>query len=50
MSIEKNGIQAKPGNGTSLLPFIEYANHKKSMERVRNITESGANSPAKQAV
>ena len=50
MSIEsRKGIKAKPGNGTSLLPFIEYANHRRSMEKVRGFTDSGAISPEKQA-
>jgi len=50
MSLEaRSGFKAKPGNGTNLLPFIEYANHKRSMEKVRGVTDSGATSPEKQA-
>ena len=50
MSIEsRKGIKAKPGNGTQLLPFIEYSNHLRSMEKVKGITDSGVNSPVKQA-
>ncbi len=35
------GIKAKPGNGTSLLPFIEYNNHKQAMLKVKPTTDSG---------
>lgn len=50
MSLEsRKGFKAKPGNGTSLLPFIEYANHLRSMEKVRGMTDSGAISPERMA-
>ena len=51
MSLEsrKGRIKAKPGNGTSLLPFIEYANHLRTLEKVKGVTDSGAISPERQA-
>ena len=36
-SVEKN----KPGNGTSLLPFIVYKNHRQNMEKIKNRTDFG---------
>ena len=43
------GIKAKPGNGTSLLPFIEYNNHCKAMNKVKPSTDTGLYQPQKAA-
>ena len=33
-SFSTNLEKAKPGNGTNLLPYIQYKNHRKAMEHV----------------
>ena len=49
MSIEsrKQWTKAKRGNGTAVLPFIEYATHISKLEQAKSLTDSGATSPSK---
>lgn len=37
--------KAKPGNGTSVLPYIQYKNHLKAMGEVQGATDTGISSP-----
>ena len=41
---------AKPCNGSSILPFIQYKNHVKALDQVRAPTDTGLNSPEKAAL
>ena len=34
--------KAKPGNGTSLLPYINYKNHMKAMDNIKSTTDMGS--------
>jgi len=47
---KRGGIKGKPGNGTSLLPFIEYSNHLEHLSKVRHATDTGRSPPEKQAL
>lgn len=42
--------KTKGGNGSSLLPFIEYKSHVKHMEHIKAPTDTGISSPEKSAL
>ena len=46
-SFAGNLEKAKPGNGTNLLPYIQYKNHLKAMTEVKGTTDTGLGSPEK---